>query len=57
MADEVSDIGIVGTGLIGAGWVAFYAAKGFGVALYEGDIIVALEVNGSSLDSREVARA
>jgi len=35
MADEASHIGIVGTGLIGAGWVAFYAAKGFGVALYD----------------------
>lgn len=35
MADEMDRIGIVGTGLIGAGWVAFYASKGFGVTLYD----------------------
>ena len=28
-------VGIVGTGLIRAGWAAFYAAKGFRVTLYD----------------------
>jgi len=35
MGNEFKHIGIVGTGLIGAGWAAFYAAKGFGVTLYD----------------------
>ena len=35
MDNEFKHIGIVGTGLIGAGWAAFYAAKGFGVTLYD----------------------
>ncbi len=30
-------IGIVGTGLIGAGWAAFYASKGFEVSLFDAD--------------------
>ena len=30
-------IGIVGTGLIGAGWAAFYASKGFAVSLFDAD--------------------
>ena len=33
--DNEFNIGIVGTGLIGAGWAAFYASKGFGVTLYD----------------------
>lgn len=37
MADETNHIGIVGTGLIGASWAAFYAAKGFSVTLYDTD--------------------
>ena len=35
MGDETDHIGIVGTGLVGAGWAAFYAAKGFDVTLYD----------------------
>lgn len=35
MGNESRHICIVGTGLIGAGWAAFYAAKGFGVTLYD----------------------
>lgn len=30
-------IGIVGSGLIGAGWAAFYAAKGLAVSLFDAD--------------------
>lgn len=30
-------IGIVGTGLIGTGWAAFYASRGFAVYLYDAD--------------------
>lgn len=30
-------VGIVGTGLIGAGWAAFYASKGFAVSLFDAD--------------------
>ena len=37
MADEANRIAIVGAGLIGAGWAAFYAAKGFGVTMYDVD--------------------
>ena len=37
MFEGVKQIGIVGTGLIGAAWAAFYAAKGFGVTMYDAD--------------------
>lgn len=30
-------VGIVGTGLIGAGWAAFYASKGFAVSLFDAE--------------------
>ena len=30
-------IGVVGTGLIGSGWAAFYASKGFAVSLFDAD--------------------
>jgi len=30
-------VGIVGTGLIGAGWAAFYASKGFAISLFDAD--------------------
>jgi len=30
-------IGIVGTGLIGTGWAAFYASRGFAVSLFDSD--------------------
>ena len=35
MDDRSKNIAVVGTGLIGAGWAAFYTAKGFGVTLYD----------------------
>ena len=35
MDNEFEHIGIVGAGLIGAGWAAFYASKGFGVTIYD----------------------
>ena len=35
MSLNVNKVGIVGTGLIGAGWAAFYASKGFAVNLYD----------------------
>ena len=31
-------IGIVGTGLIGTGWAAFYASKGLAVSLFDADV-------------------
>jgi len=37
MNSHAGKIGIVGTGLIGAGWAAFYASKGFAVSLYDVD--------------------
>jgi len=37
MAEKINNIAIVGTGLMGAGWAAFYAGKGFGVKLYDVD--------------------
>ena len=37
MDTKAGKIGIVGTGLIGAGWAAFYASKGFAVSLYDAD--------------------
>jgi 3-hydroxyacyl-CoA dehydrogenase len=35
MSLEINKVGIIGTGLIGAGWAAFYASKGFAVNLYD----------------------
>jgi len=35
--EKIKNIGIVGTGLIGASWAAFYAEKGFIVKLYDAD--------------------
>ncbi len=35
MDNESRHVCLVGTGLVGAGWAAFYAAKGFGVMLYD----------------------
>ena len=35
MSLNINQVGIIGTGLIGAGWAAFYASKGFTVSLYD----------------------
>jgi len=35
MDRKIKNIGIVGAGLVGASWAAFYAGKGFGVKLYD----------------------
>ena len=35
--NEIKTVSIVGTGLIGASWAAFYASKGFRVKLYDTD--------------------
>lgn len=37
MPRKINNIAIIGTGLIGASWAAFYASKGFGVKLYDAD--------------------
>ena len=37
MNTEAEKVGIVGTGLIGSGWAAFYASKGFAVSLFDAD--------------------
>lgn len=37
MAPEINTIGIIGTGVIGASWAAFFASKGFAVKLYDFD--------------------
>jgi len=37
MDAKTGKIGIVGSGLIGSGWAAFYASKGFAVALHDAD--------------------
>ena len=37
MDTDSGKIGIVGTGLIGSGWAAFYASKGFAVSLFDVD--------------------
>ena len=34
---RVEKVGIVGAGLIGAGWAAFYASKGLAVRMYDVD--------------------
>lgn len=36
-SEKIKDIGIVGTGLIGASWAAFYISKGFTAKLYDVD--------------------
>ena len=38
MERNTEKIGIVGSGLVGAGWAAFYASKGFAVSLYDVDV-------------------
>ncbi|MFV1963991.1 MAG: 3-hydroxyacyl-CoA dehydrogenase NAD-binding domain-containing protein [Pirellulaceae bacterium] len=38
MEPKAGKIGIAGTGLIGAGWAAFFASKGFAVSLYDVDV-------------------
>ena len=35
MDDKIKNVAILGTGLIGASWAAFYAGKGFKVKLYD----------------------
>ena len=37
MDEKIEQVGIIGAGLIGAGWAAFYTAKGLGVTLYDQD--------------------
>ncbi|MFC1591573.1 3-hydroxyacyl-CoA dehydrogenase NAD-binding domain-containing protein [Thermodesulfobacteriota bacterium] len=37
MKDRIKNIAILGTGIIGASWAAFYAGKGFSVKLYDAD--------------------
>jgi carnitine 3-dehydrogenase len=37
MDTKAQKVGIVGTGLIGAGWAAFYASKGLAVCLFDAD--------------------
>ena len=37
MDDRIGNVAILGTGLIGASWAAFYAGKGFRVKLYDAD--------------------
>ena len=37
MNTDVTKVAIVGTGLIGAGWAAFYASKGLAVSLFDAD--------------------
>lgn len=44
-------VGIVGTGLIGTGWAAFYASRGFAVSLFDSD-----EATRSSARDRTVAQ-
>ncbi len=34
---EIKNIGLIGAGLVGAAWTAFYASKGFSVKLYDVD--------------------
>ena len=38
MNSNTGKVGIVGTGLIGSGWAAFYASKGFDVSLFDADV-------------------
>lgn len=37
MNEEIKNVAIAGSGLIGASWAAFYAGKGFGIKLYDAD--------------------
>ena len=37
MGQKIERIGVIGVGLIGSGWAAFYAAKGLIVKLYDAD--------------------
>ena len=37
MSREIKNIGLIGAGLVGAAWAAFYISKGFNVKLYDVD--------------------
>ena len=37
MNTQINTIGVIGTGLVGAGWAAFYAGKGLAARLYDAD--------------------
>jgi len=37
MSDEIKNIGVLGAGLVGAAWSAFFTSKGLDVALYDPD--------------------
>ena len=37
MKKKIENVAVLGTGLIGASWAAFYAEKGFKVKLYDAD--------------------
>ena len=38
MNKDINNIGLVGVGLVGSSWAAFYAAKGFAVKLYDANL-------------------
>ena len=37
MVRRIQKIAVIGAGLIGAEWAAFFAAKGYGVKIYDAD--------------------
>ena len=37
MLRKIRNVAILGTGLIGASWAAFYAGKGYAVRIYDAD--------------------
>jgi len=53
---EVKSIAIVGTGVIGASWAAFYAAKGFEVKMHDADAVQCRKGHQQAVDIIELLR-
>ena len=56
MTTEIRQIGLVGTGLVGAAWAAFYAGKGLRVRLYDSDPAAAESGHAKAIEYLEFLR-
>ena len=54
---KVESIAIVGTGVIGASWAAFYAAKGFEVKMHDADAVQCRKGHQQALDIIKLLQA
>lgn len=56
MTTEIRQIGLVGAGLVGAAWAAFYAGQGLRVRLYDSDPAAAESGHAKAIDYLEFLR-